>query len=208
MVRRVKRMQNGDKDKGSGSCRLQKLNSRREPTRRPWLCLAVASALLSGGGTLAEPAPAVAPPRPPAPEVRGPDEAALARTLVVATGISRSFALQIPQFMDQIGTHLARTRPELVADLNLVVSELKPEFTRQADEIVEIAAQIYAKHIPREDLQAAVTFFTSAAGRKYVEAQPAILTEVVTAMQGWQGKLSTDMMARVRAEMKKKGHEL
>ena len=51
-------------------------------------------------------------------------------------------------------------------------------------------------------------FFESPAGKKYVETQPAFLTEVVTAMQGWQGKISTDMMTRVRAEMKKKGHEL
>jgi uncharacterized protein len=27
-------------------------------------------------------------------------------------------------------------------------------------------------------------------------------------MQGWQGKISTDMMARVREEMKKRGHDI
>jgi hypothetical protein len=34
------------------------------------------------------------------------------------------------------------------------------------------------------------------------------LSEVVTAMQVWQGKISTGMMTRVREEMKKKGHEI
>lgn len=157
------------------------------------------------GGTLAQETAPTAPQSPPAPSA---SHVAVARQLVVATGISRSFAIMIPQFMDQIGTNLTQTRPELRKDLNSVFTDLKPEFDRQADEMVDVAAQVYAKHIPETDLRAAVAFFTSPAGLAYVGAQPAILTEVVTAMQGWQGKISTDMMTRVRAEMKKKGHEL
>jgi uncharacterized protein len=137
-----------------------------------------------------------------------PSHLAAARALVVACGISRSFTNIIPQFMDQIASSLTQTRPEIAQDLTAVLTGLKPEFDRQADEMVDIAAQIYAKQMSEQDLKAAVTFFESPAGKKYVETQPAILAEVVTAMQGWQGKISTDMMTRVRAEMKKKGHEL
>lgn len=137
-----------------------------------------------------------------------PSHLAAARALVVACGMSRSFSVIIPQFMDQIGSSLTQTRPELRHDLDAVLTGLKPEFDRQAEEMVDIAAQIYVKQMSEQDLKAAVAFFESPAGKKYVETQPAFLTEVVTAMQGWQGKLSTDMMTRVRAEMKKKGHEL
>jgi hypothetical protein len=137
-----------------------------------------------------------------------PSHLAAARALVVACGMSRSFSIVIPQFMDQIGTSLTQTRPELIRDLNAVLTQLKPEFDRQADEMVDIAAQIFVKLMSEQDLKAAVAFFESPAGKKYVETQPAFVTEVVTAMQGWQGKISTDMMTRVRAEMKKKGHEI
>jgi hypothetical protein len=183
---------------------LHELSSRRRWAIRGCVLLAV----LCGGlarSVQAQQAPPPAVVTPPAPS---PSHVALARALVVATGISRSFAILIPQYMDQISKHVIQTRPELNKDLELVMTELKPEFDRQADEMVDIAAQVYAKHIPETDLQAAVAFFTSSSGRKYVAVQPAILTEVVTAMQGWQGKISTDMMTRVRAEMKKKGHEL
>lgn len=122
--------------------------------------------------------------------------------------MSRSFAIIIPQFLDQIGASLTQTRPELRNDLALVLSQLKPEFEKQVDEMIDIAAQIYVKQMSEQDLKAAVAFFESPAGKKYVETQPAFLTEVVTAMQGWQGKISTNMMARVRQEMKKKGHEI
>ena len=137
-----------------------------------------------------------------------PSHLAAARALVIACGMSRSFKVIVPQFMDQIGSSLTQTRPELRNDLNAVLTELKPEFDKQVDEMIDIAAQIYVKQMSEQDLKAAVAFFESPAGRQYVETQPAFLTEVVTAMQGWQGKVSTDLMARVRAEMKKKGHEI
>ena len=154
-----------------------------------------------------------APNTPPAqtgPGTTAPNPAHLgaARALVIACGMSRSFSIIIPQFMDQIAQSLTQTRPEIARDLNAVLKQLKPEFDHQADEMVDIAAQIYVKQLSEQDLEAADAFFESPAGKKYVETQPAFLTEVVTAMQGWQGKISTDMMTRVRAEMKKKGHEL
>ena len=143
-----------------------------------------------------------------APAAPSPSHLAAARVLVIACGMSRSFSIIIPQFMDQIGSSLTQTRPELIHDLNAVLTGLKPEFDKQADEMVDIAAQIYVKQMSEPDLKSAVAFFESPAGRKYVETQPAFLTEVVTAMQGWRGKISTDMMTRVRAEMKKMGHEI
>ncbi len=133
---------------------------------------------------------------------------ALGRRLVIASGMSRSFTIIIPQFMDQIATGLAQTRPELIRDLNTVLSDLKPEFDKQADEMIDTAAQIYAKRLSEQDLKAAVGFFESAAGKQYVETQPAFLGDVVAAMQAWQGKISTNMMTRVRTEMKQKGHDL
>lgn len=131
-----------------------------------------------------------------------------ARGLVVASGMARSFSVVIPQFMDQIGTSLTQTRPELIRDLNEVLTRLQPEFEKQADEMVGLAAQIYVKQMSEADLTSALAFFQSPAGKQYVATQPAFLSEVVAAMQAWQGRISTDMMTRVRAEMKKKGHEL
>lgn len=174
-------------------------------------CLAFLLApLVAASGSRAEQAAPNAPPGQTGPALAAPSPShlAAARTLVVACGISRSFSIIIPQFMDQIGSSLPQTRPELRHDLNAVLTGLKPEFDKQVDEMIDVAAQIYVKQMSEQDLKSAVAFFESPAGKKYVETQPAVLTEVVTAMQGWQGKISTDMMTRVRAEMKKKGHEL
>ena len=159
----------------------------------------------------AEQAPAAPAAQPQASATPGPitpSQLAAARALVIASGMSRSFTVIIPQFVNQIGSSLTETRPELTEDLKAVFEQLRPEFEKQADEMTDIAGQIFAKHMSEADLTAAVAFFSSAAGKQYVAAQPAILSDLVTAMQGWQGKISTNMMTRVREEMKKKGHQI
>jgi len=174
-------------------------------------CLALTFSLLGTGESLAQQAaPNGPPPAQTLPVTPPPSSShlAAARVLITTNGLSRSFGIIIPQFMDQIAQSLTQTRPEIAKDLTAVLTQLKPEFERQTDEMIDIAAEIYAKQLSEQDLKAADAFFESPAGKKYVETQPAFLTEVVTAMQGWQGKVSTNMMTRVREEMKKKGHEI
>jgi len=160
--------------------------------------------------TSAAPMPAKAPMTADAVQTPGDDPASLvlARQLVVASGMSRSFAVMIPQYMDQISTALTQTRPELIRDLNDVMLTLKPEFDKQADEMIDLAAHIYLRLLSEQDIKVALSFYQSESGRRFVETQPVFLNELLTVMQGWQSKVSADMMTRVRIEMKKKGHEL
>ena len=137
-----------------------------------------------------------------------PDHIAKARRLILATGISRSFQIIIPEFMDQIGNTLTQSRPELVQDTNLVLEKLRPEFERQSDEMIDQSARIYATLLSEKDIDAILAFFDSDAGKRYVGAQPLFLNQLVSGMQAWQQKISINMMSRVREEMKKKGHDL
>jgi uncharacterized protein len=184
-------------------------------TLRLWtlrVCLALLAAPLWGASesVAQQAAPSNTPPAQTGPSTAAPSPShlAAARALVVACGMSRSFSVVIPQFMDQIAQSLTQTRPEIAPDLTVVLTQLKPEFEHQVDEMIDLAAQIYVKQLSEQDLKTAAAFFESPAGKKYVETQPAFLTEAVTAMQGWQGKISTTMMTRVRQEMKKKGHDI
>ncbi|HMN72244.1 MAG TPA: DUF2059 domain-containing protein [Rhodoblastus sp.] len=150
-------------------------------------------------------APAAAPATPGAPTAA---QIALARDIVVDSGVSRSFAIVIPQFLDQIGTRLTQTRPDLIKDLNVVTEQIKPEFDKRVDQMVDTAARLYAERMSEQELKDVSAFFKSASGKKYVEQQPLVLNALYVSMQGWQQQLSQDMMARVREEMKKKGHEM
>ena len=152
--------------------------------------------------------PAAGPDKAPEPAAPSAEHVAKARQLILATGISRSFEIIIPEFMDQIGNAVTQGRSDLVSDMNLVLANLKPEFDKQSEEMVDQSARIYASLLTEKEIEAILAFFDSEAGRKYVGAQPLFLNQLVSGMQAWQQKISINMMARVRQEMKKKGHDL
>lgn len=136
-----------------------------------------------------------------------PNHLALAREVMLNSGIARSFDSIIPAFGEQIKKN-AVARPELAKDLDEVLTNLQPEMELQKQRMIDIAARIYAKGMSEGDLKEVVTFFRSAAGKKYVETQPQLLDELVGAMQDWTQEVSEYMMVRVRAEMGKRGHQL
>lgn len=147
---------------------------------------------------------------PPPPDAANPtpDHVAQARKLILATGISRSFDVMIAEFMDQIGNSVTQERPELVQDMHSVLDRLRPEFDRQSEEMVDQSARIYASLLSEKDIDTILTFYNTEAGKRYVAMQPLFLNQLLSGTQAWQQKIAINMMARVRTEMKKKGHNL
>lgn len=163
--------------------------------------------LTAGGGVMAQQAapggvPTLPPPEPPAATL------AAARDVVISSGMSRSFEPMVPDLMRQIVPTITRTHPELQKDLSDTVKELSPEFVKDGEKMTDIAAHIYARRMSEDELKATAAFFKTPAGMKYVSIQPAMLDELVVAMQSWTQELSNIMMNRVRDEMAKKGHSI
>ena len=152
--------------------------------------------------------PGTAPPPAPAPEPEvSPSHLALAREVMLSSGIARSFDSILPTMADQIRKN-AVTRPDLAKDLDEVLKSLDPEMDLQKQRLINIAARIYAKRLSEAELKDIVTFFRSPAGKRYVETQPQILDDMVGAMQDWTQEVSEYIMVRTRAEMGKRGHQL
>jgi uncharacterized protein len=177
-------------------------------TRRLAAALAILAAALSGPASAqaqkpAAPKPAAAAPAP-APNA---NHLALAREVMLSSGIARSFDSIIPAFADQIRQQSV-TRPELAKDLNEVLTALQPEMELQKQRMVDTAARIYADKLTEAELKEIAAFFRSPAGKRYVESQPVVLDEMVQAMQNWTQEVSEYVMVRVRAELGKRGHQL
>ncbi|HEY5225212.1 MAG TPA: DUF2059 domain-containing protein [Methylovirgula sp.] len=152
-------------------------------------------------------APATTPAAPAAAEPSA-SQLAAARQLVVVSGMSRSFDATIPQMLNRLTTGIAQTQPLIAPDLAAVLKQLRPEFANDVDQMIDRAAHIYASLLTETEIKAAVAFFTSDAGKSYVHAEPIFFNKVINAMQDWHDHISAKMMARVREEMKKKGHTL
>lgn len=184
--------------------------------------LAASALLLSGLPALAQqtpqqttpattPAPATAPAPAAAPKAAAEPSAshlAAARELVVVSGMSRSFNAAVPELMTKLSETLTQSRPELASDLTAVLKDIRPEFSKDIDQMTDKAAHIYASLLSEQQINAAIAFFTSDAGKKYVQAEPVFFNEVINAMQDWHQQISAELVTRVRAEMKKKGHTL
>jgi hypothetical protein len=132
---------------------------------------------------------------------------ALAKEVMLSSGIARSFDSIIPAFGEQI-RQAAVTRPELTKDLDEVLVSLDPEMELQKQSIIDTAARIYASRLTEPELTEIAGFFRSPAGKRYVETQPQVLDSMVQAMQTWTQTVSEYVMVRVRAEMSKRGHQL
>ncbi|TXM64351.1 DUF2059 domain-containing protein [Methylobacterium sp. WL69] len=136
-----------------------------------------------------------------------PSHMALAREVMLSSGIARSFDSIIPAFSEQIRQN-AVTRPELGKDLDEVLVGLQPEMEMQKQAMIDTAARIYATRLTEAELADIAAFFRSPAGKRYVETQPQVLDGIVQAMQGWTQEVSEYVMVRVRTEMVKRGHQL
>ena len=159
----------------------------------------------------AAPAKPAAPPAAPAAPAQPPgisaSHLALAKEVMLSSGIARSFDSIIPAFGEQI-RQAAVTRPELTKDLNEVLIGLDPEMELQKQSMIDTAARIYAGRLNEPELAEIAAFFRSPAGKRYVDTQPQVLDDMVQAMQTWTQSVSEYVMVRVRAEMSKRGHQL
>lgn len=143
---------------------------------------------------------------PPAPTFTA-SHLALAREVMLSSGVARSFDSILPAFAEQIRKQ-ALTRPEITTDLDAVLVGLQPEMELQKQRMVGIAARTYAAKLSEAELKDIATFFRSPSGKRYVETQPQLLDEMVGEMQDWTQEVSEYVMVRVRAEMGKRGHQL
>jgi hypothetical protein len=141
------------------------------------------------------------------PPPAAPTPAALesARTIVSASGMTRSFDVVVPQLFGQLERNVTATRPELKDSLHATLLALVPEFTKTEMDVINSAAQILAKRMNEKELKDTADFFVSPSGKKYVESEPGAFGDIVAVVQAWRDKLSTDILTRAHQEMKKKG---
>lgn len=182
------------------------------------LMLASASrAIAAANGPEARPAHKVGAPNgaaaqppapPPAPVEPSAEQIQKARQLIFAIGVPDAFEVSVADATAQIAAAFTQAHPDLTTDINNVVDGLRPEFAKQVDTMVDVTARFYASEFSEEDLDTILAFFNSEAGRKWNAAQRDIYKQLTSGIQAWQQKIIVTMVARVRQEMKKKGHDL
>jgi hypothetical protein len=156
------------------------------------------------------PAPGQAPAAPaaaPLPPI-APSHLAVARDVVIASGLPRSFDPMIFNIASQLLAAYVAKRPGNAKDFEEILGSLKPELDAKKKEIIDKAAEAYARGIDEATLKQILVFLNSPIGVKYTTALPDVLNGVADASDAWLKDVATMMGTRVVDEMKKRGVDM
>jgi hypothetical protein len=93
-------------------------------------------------------------------------------------------------------------------DLNEVANDLIKEYSVRTTELMNDAARIYASHFTEPELKQLLTFYQSPLGQKVIAEEPKAADESLAMAGSWGDKLSDEVITKMRAEMKKRGHDI
>ena len=133
---------------------------------------------------------------------------AAARELIQTKGGGAMFEPAIPGVVESTKNTFLPTNPNLSRELNEVAAQLRKEYEAKKAEIVYEVAIVYAKHFTEQELKDMVAFYRSPLGQKMLKEEPIALDESFKRAQDWTIEFADVVMARFRAEMKKRGHPL
>src|SRR5215469_6763387 len=161
------------------------------------------------------------------PTLRAPCAVALALGLAFALGIATADAQQpspsaiatakgatalysplVSGVIERTKSVFLQTNPMLSKDLNEVAAKLHGEYGARSAELVNEVAKLYASRFTEQELKDTLAFYKSPLGRKLIVEEPAILDQSMKTAQTWAENLSQEVIAKMRAEMKKRGHDI
>ncbi len=137
-----------------------------------------------------------------------PAAVATAKELITIKGGIAIYQPIVPGVIEQAKGVLLRANPMLGKDLNEVAASLRTEYVPRSAELLNEAASIYASRFTEQELKDALSFYKSPLGRKLVTEESNALDQSLKNAQVWADKLSEEVIARIRSEMRKRGHEI
>lgn len=137
-----------------------------------------------------------------------PAALATAKELITVTGATTLFNPLIAGVVEQAKLLYLQQNPGLAKDLNEITAKMRtdlaPRFSQLSDEI----ARLYAVDFSEQELKDILVFYKSPAGQKLLQQQPKVIDNSMKFAQAWANKLSDEVVAKMRDELKKRGHAL
>lgn len=137
-----------------------------------------------------------------------PAAVTLARELLDLKGAVNMFDPLVPGIIETVKNNYVPTNMNLIKELNEVAALLRTEFAPKRIEIINEVATLYAQRFSEQELKDVVAFYKTPSGKKFVTEEPLVIDQSLQRAQAWSQRLSEEVLARFRAEMKKRGHEL
>jgi hypothetical protein len=131
-----------------------------------------------------------------------------AKELVAVTGATALFTPLIAGVVEQAKILFLQQDPSLGADLNEIAAKMRTDLTPRLKEVTDEVAKLYAGHFSEPELKELLVFYKSPLGKKVLSQQPIVVNDSMKFAQTWANKLSEEVVAKMRADLRKKGHNL
>jgi hypothetical protein len=133
---------------------------------------------------------------------------ALAKEIIIVKGGNAIYDPVVPGLVERARTLFLQANPLLGKDLNEVAAKLQTELTPRTAELLNDGARLYASKFTEQELKDVLAFYKSPIGRKVITQEPAILDQSASNVDDWANKLADEIIAKFRAEMRRRGKEI
>jgi len=101
---------------------------------------------------------------------------------------------------------LLQINPNLAKDINDVEQMMRKEGAARREELHKEVALGYASAFTEQELKDMIAFYKTPLGKKIIEQEPKAGEESTKRAQAWIDKYAETVIAKMRAEMRKRGH--
>ena len=131
---------------------------------------------------------------------------ALAREILEAKGAVTMFDSVVNGVIEYHKGLMLQSNPMLQKDLDDVANRLRAEFTPRLKDVQSQIVMGYASRFTEPELKEILAFYKTPIGKKLITEEPAAVDEATKRVDGWANQFAEEVLMRMRAEMKKKGH--
>ena len=131
-----------------------------------------------------------------------------ANEIVATTGSMALFAPLVAGVIEQAKVLYLQQDPGMGKDLNDIAAQMRKDMEPRLSEINAHIASLYVDNFNEQELKDLLAFYKSPVGKKLLAKQPVIADGSLKFAQDWANKLSDEAVAKMRDELKKKGHAL
>lgn len=136
------------------------------------------------------------------------DHLAAAKAAIVAAKVNQGFDDILIGVTAQTKQVLVRRAPAAASQIEEVTNAAALELVAKRADLDRQVEEIWAARFTKGELEEIAKFYNSPVGQKFTKEIAPISQLIGAAVQVWQKKIGDEMVAKVRAEMKKRGIEL
>jgi hypothetical protein len=145
---------------------------------------------------------------PAAAQTPSPGALLIAKQIVKLKGVDSIMDPIARGVVEKVKNVVMQTNFMFQKDINEITDQLHKEFDGRSGELVDAAAGLYASRFTEPELKQILEFYQSPVGQKMIVEEPKIVDDALRQADGWANNLSIDIMAKMRSEMKKRGHDI